>query len=107
MEFVILSSGAYSDYDPIYYYGGRKVEERELKEVGRRMGDELLEWFEGLPNNKVGESYDPDTGEIVDSHRLGEKWFKKMEVWLIDNKYKRVPDGIPELNASYSDFPHN
>lgn len=111
MNYVILSSGAYSDYDPNYYVGEKEVTQAELTAKSLEIGDEMWAWFEALPEKEgknwkgepVMEKYDPSDLEkyISSSGPIGEDFTKKMEEWLFSEGYTKVPDGLPEVNVYY------
>ena len=113
-HFVILSTGAYSDYCPIYYIGDEEITKTELLDMGREIGDLLLNKYNELPerehkkiydwDDQKTERYNPETGKTV-RRPSKDEWFILMEEWLIAcEKYKRLPENIPEINCYY-DFP--
>lgn len=119
-NYVILSNGAYSNYDPIYFCGGELLSQDELDTKGREVGDIVSDIFNNLPvrkheNEKYHEvcystcekyeKYWPLTNEAAYSSDLSNLWFKEMETWLVSIGYKRIPKNIPEINVSYSEIP--
>jgi len=114
--FVILSSGAYSDYSPNYYMGEVEITDKEFDRKGIEVGDKLIEEYLLLPErpstskwsweeNKT-ERYD-EKGEVI--YPPGDAEFEKiMEKWLLEEKgYEKLPEDIPEINCAYSDIPNS
>jgi len=114
--FVILSTGAYSDYSPTYYIGDEEITEKEFKDKGRELGDYLLNKYNELPereHKKVAdwddqkiERYNPETGKTI-MRPSNDEWFILMDEWLtVQKEYKTLPNNIPEINCYY-DFPNS
>jgi len=111
-NFVILSTGAYSEYNPRYYYGLFPITQEELDKKGKEIGDIVIKEFLELPEVEV------EMGRVVYTVRQdknGQKisspdycrWFDLMELWLLgEMDYEKVPEGIPEVNVYY-DVPSN
>ena len=121
MHFVILSSGAYSDYSPEYFVGEYPLTQEEFDKKGRDLGDEIIAEFEALPERehkcdtwcwhqvtgKVElEKYNPVTGKRC-YHPDGTEWETRMKEWLTSLGFQPLPDEIPEINIEYGDVPHN
>lgn len=125
--YLILSEGAYSDYSPIYYVGDKEITYNEFLKKGKEIGDEVINEWESLPERphickdnyccvytalgkpKKTEKYDPNDLKryISNSGPMSNDWFDKMEKWIFSQGFKKIPDNIPELNSSYSEFPSN
>lgn len=108
--FVILSYGAYSDYEPIYFMGDIPITQKELDRKGKEIGDYLIAEYESLPerpDDREGvEKYDPATNKTIFSPSF-EEWFSLMKKWLLKEKgYEKLPSDIPEINVYY-DIPHS
>ena len=104
--YVILSTGSYSDYDPQYFVGEkREITQEELDEAGRRVGDEIYDWYDKLPKRKSTDGlvkYDPDTEKrVYEYSSLKKIWFSKMKIWLEDNGFEQAPENIPEININF------
>ena len=84
-NYVILSEGAYSDYDPKYFCGREPITQAELDMKGREIGDALHATKQ----------------EDQDSYDLRELWFEKMRAWLSTKGYEELPKEIPEINVYY------
>lgn len=120
--YVILSEGAYSDYSPQYFVGEREITKEELDARGAIVGDAVILEWENAPirahihRNKycctwqfspkiLEEKYNPETGEAYGSYPTAQRWLELMSMWLVNEGYQRLPEEIPEINTSYSDFP--
>lgn len=111
--YVILSTGAYSDYDPEYFVGAMEITKEDLDKQGEFIGDELLDWYDSLPEKESkgwdgirSVKYDPNEPEgCIWSGDLAEKWIERMEKWLEEKGFRKLPEGIPEINVSYSEIP--
>lgn len=124
LKFVILSSGAYSDYSPNYYVGRDEITQEELDKKGVEIGDLLLiEWqnVKEVPHVHVkdifGETCDvtskkwnrncPDFDKVDENGKrtwkgkIDSKWTPLMEEWLTSKGFSIVPDDIPEINTYY------
>lgn len=109
--FIILSSGAYSDYDTTYYMGDREMSKKELYKKGEEIGDLLLKEYNKYPKRTVKnywgkdveEAYNPENNEAVyEPDNI--QWAKLMEKWLKEEGFIEVSSDVPEINCYY-DFP--
>jgi hypothetical protein len=116
MNYVILSDGAYSDYEATHYCGEREITQEEFNKKGEEIGDIILDWAESLPtrkaevvysSNKGVETYNPEDGKKVYTSDLSRKWKNKMIEWLSSQGYQEIPDNIPEINIYYSEIPNS
>lgn len=109
--FIILSAGAYSDYEKTYYMGDREITEEELYKKGEQVGDLLLKEYNEYPariiknswGDDVKELYNPENNETVNIPYYTD-WIKLMEEWLKKEGYTKLPTDVPEINCYY-DFP--
>lgn len=102
--YVILSSGAYSDYSPVYFVGPTKVTQEELKTKSLEIGDAMWAYFESLPerNGEFGSHrYDPETNDYVGICPDEGEFIEKMSEWLYSIGYQKLPSDIPEINVYY------
>lgn len=107
--FVILSQGAYSDYDPEYYYGDREITQEELNKKSIEVGDSFMKEYLGFPERESTskwaitgdkEKYNPKTGEVVYQPSESE-YLEIMGKWLENEMgYEKVGDS-PEINVYY------
>lgn len=88
-HYVILSSGAYSDYFPIYFVGTTKVSQEVLEAKSLEIGDAMWVAFEA--GEKEPWQYRPDEDSFI----------KRMSDWLYSLGYTKLPDKIPEINVYY------
>ena len=103
-HFVIISSGAYSDYTPAYFMGDIEISQKEFNEKGKEFSDLMIEEFQKLPI-KLSEfgteiRYNPENNEEYPSPDK-EKWTILMEKWLTEKGFEKLPDNIPEINIDY------
>ncbi len=85
-----LSEGEYSSYSPDYYVGNNEITQKELDEKGKTVGDEVIKEYKD-----------------VDSYEWSGKWKLKMDKWLEERGYIKLPDDLPEINVCYSEIPHH
>lgn len=122
--YLILSEGEYSDYDPVYFVGGKQITQDQLNKKGEETGDCLYQKlsectvrihdreacskkYYGIQcNHEETEAYWQDTGEQAHSYQLAEMWFKEMEKWIKEQGFENLPTDIPEINVAYSEIPH-
>jgi len=120
-HYLILSAGAYSDYSPTYFVGDREITQEEYKKKGEELGDIVIEQWENAPtrphvcngeyccwksDKDLYEKYNPVTGERYYSSPNSGEWFKLVREWILAQGYEELPENIPELNSSYSEFPN-
>ena len=110
-HYVILSSGAYSDYSPIYFIGERKVTQEELNQKSLDIGDFMWKKFNELPERK-GEDYygrpkmikyNPEKPDVyIGGSPSDDEFIEKMSTWLICEGFEMIPTtGVPEINIYY------
>jgi hypothetical protein len=103
-NYIILSSGAYSDYSPTYFFGDREITQDELQQKAYEIGDKMWAEWEALPE-RDGEfgrhKYDPLTTKYAGIHPDGNEFIEKMAKWLEAEGYEPVPTGLPEINVYY------
>ena len=113
-HFVILSTGAYSEYSPCYYGGEEEITQEEMDFKAREIGDKLIKEYNELPERKVEkiyswqnetEKFNPETNKTVYPPKdyIFNEIFSK---WLIEEKGYEELVNIPEVNVYY-DLPHN
>lgn len=117
--YVILSKGAYSDYSPEYFVGPREITQAEFSEKAQKTGDFVIEEFTSLPERKhehtsdfcckrtqygPTEKYWPESGRTA-YRPDGSRFMELMRAWIKQEGFVELPDGIPEINVEYSDFP--
>jgi hypothetical protein len=89
MEYLILSVGAYSDYSPTYFVGGKKITQKELTNKAEEIGTKM--WNEWILDKKPEYSCGPDEDEFIE----------KLTEWIVHEGYKPIPTNIPEVNVYY------
>ncbi len=110
MNYLILSTGEYSDYHATWYAGEKRISDKEFQEVGIRFGDEIVDWFYGLHEKTVEGKYGQqvfrvkEDGEEINQYMLTDIWEEKMVGWLKDNGYSMI-EASGEINTGYSDIP--
>lgn len=120
--FVILSEGAYSEYSPEYWMGDIEITQEEFDKKGKEIGDLVIEEFNKLPARKhtcdrgnreyCFHYYSYDNGYVrfdpltnkEYSRPPQSRWQEKIEAWLTEKGYSKLPCDIPEINCHY-DFP--
>lgn len=116
IHFIILSTGAYSDYEPKYYMGYTQITQKELDEKSVEIGNAMYEKWLALPERKSTsnfewekdkmERYDPETNETVYSP-FENDYILILEKWLLEEMgYEKLPDDIPEINT-YDKIPNS
>lgn len=105
--FVILSSGAYSDYKATWYMGDKKITQEEIDKKGVELGDAIVEWYELLPEkeNERGRKCKYDGDMDIWPYKLEYIWRSRMEEWLKNQGYQEIQSSA-EVNIDY-DLPTN
>ena len=109
--YLILSSGAYSDYSPIYFVGEKEITQDELQQKAYEIGNKMWEWFENLPEKESVSSwdghtfmskYDPENpNKYISNGPDDDEFIEKMTEWLSIQGYEPIPRGLPEINVYY------
>lgn len=111
-NYLILSSGSYSDYEPTYFVGEKVITQEELtakaEEIGTKMWNEWVQYptrtqRENWSNRIIEQKYDPLEPEkyISNSGPDDDEFIKKLTEWLATQGYEQVPDNLPEINVYY------
>lgn len=116
-HFVILSSGAYSSYSPIYFMSDNLLTKEELDKKGIEVGDKLFEEFDKNPERPTKSTWESNKGRlekysIMNGETLyppnGDEFIEIMEKWLVEEKgFKKIPNDLPEINVSYGELPNS
>ena len=111
MNYLILSSGAYSDYSPTYFAGEKEITQAELTAKSLEISDKQWSEWEALPeieainwkNKPIMTKYNPDQPKIYVSDNGPDSgvFIEKMSEWLKTEGYEPVPNGLPEINVYY------
>lgn len=105
--YVILSDGAYSDYQKTYYAGPRKITNEEFRNKGEEIGDVVIEEFLALPTRQdvcdTEERYNPEKPDKWISQEPDTSiWKERMIQWLESEGFEEVEEGdAPEINLYY------
>lgn len=116
-HYVILSSGAYSDYSPIYFVGDKEITQEQLKNKSEEIGTQMWNEWIAIPTRRqksywndteIDKKYDPENPKryISDSGPDEDEFMEEMKEWLKTEGFEELPLNIPEINVYY-DVPGN